>query len=76
MSSKLGNDMLKQSSNRYGDWQLNRALDVIARNRSHTDPGTGAYIERRTKEGRTPREVRRRLKHLIAARSSANFRHS
>ncbi|MGY3320797.1 IS110 family RNA-guided transposase [Arthrobacter sp. TE12232] len=52
--------------NRYGDRQLNRALDVVARTRSLTDPATRAYIERRTAEGRSPREIRRCLKRFIA----------
>ena len=47
--------------NRYGDRQLNRALDVVARTRSLTDPATRAYIQRRTAKGRTPREIRRCL---------------
>ncbi|MBB6407145.1 transposase [Arthrobacter sp. AZCC_0090] len=52
--------------NRYGDQQLNRALDVVARTRSLTDPATRAYIERRTAEGKSPREMRRCLKRFIA----------
>jgi transposase len=52
--------------NRYGDRQLHLALDVVARPRSFTDPATRAYIERRTAVGRTPREIRRRLKRFIA----------
>lgn len=46
---------------RAGDRQLNRALDVIARARILTDPTTREYVERRTTEGRTPREIRRIL---------------
>jgi transposase len=52
--------------NRYGDRQFNRALDVIARTRSLTDPATHAYIERRTAARKSPREIRRCLKHFIA----------
>ncbi|GAA5189654.1 IS110 family transposase [Arthrobacter gyeryongensis] len=52
--------------NRYGDRQLNRTLDVVARTRSLTDPATRAYIERRTAEGRSLREIRRCLKRFIA----------
>ena len=58
--------------NRYGDRQLNRALDVIARTHSLTDPATRAYIERRTVEGKSPREIRRCLKRFIARQL---FRH-
>ncbi|WP_368074338.1 hypothetical protein [Arthrobacter sp. 24S4-2] len=52
--------------NRYGDRQLNRALDVVARTRSLTDPATSAYIERRTAEGKCPREIHRQLHTLVA----------
>lgn len=52
--------------NRYGDRQLNRALDVVARTRGLADPATRAYIERRTAEGKCPREIRRCLKRFIA----------
>ncbi|XQZ30526.1 transposase (plasmid) [Arthrobacter sp. NyZ413] len=51
---------------RNGDRQLNRALDVVGRARSLTDPDTRAYIERRTAEGRSPRGIRRCLKRFIA----------
>lgn len=54
------------SLNRYGDWHLNRALDVVARPRSLTDTATRAYVRRRTAEGRSPREIRRCLKRFIA----------
>lgn len=51
---------------RAGDRQLNRALDVVARVRMRHDPTTRAYVERRTAEGRTNREIRRCLKRYIA----------
>lgn len=51
---------------RAGDRQLNRALDIVARARILTDPTTREYVERRTAEGRTPREIRRILKRYIA----------
>lgn len=51
---------------RAGDRQLNRALDIITRARILTDPATRDYVERRTAEGRTPREIRRVLKRYIA----------
>ena len=34
--------------------------------RIRTDPRTRAYVERRTAEGRTPREIRRCLKRYLA----------
>lgn len=52
--------------NRYGDRQLNRAFDVIARVRMLHDPETRAYVERRTAEGKSRREIRRCLKRFIA----------
>lgn len=52
--------------NQHGDRQLNRALDIIAKTRMRSDPATRAYVERRTQEGKTKREIRRCLKRAIA----------
>lgn len=52
--------------NRHGDRQLNRALDVIAKVRISCDPKTRAYVDRRTAEGKSRREIRRSLKRYIA----------
>jgi transposase len=52
--------------NRHGDRQLNRALHTIAISRQRHDPITRAYLERRTTNGKTPREARRCLKRYIA----------
>ncbi|PPH07168.1 IS110 family transposase [Rathayibacter sp. AY1G1] len=52
--------------NRGGDRQLNRALDVIARVRMVSEARTRAYVDRRTSEGRTVREIRRSVKRYIA----------
>lgn len=52
--------------NRSGDRQLNRALEVIARVRMSNHAETRAYVERRTAEGKSPREIRRCLKRYIA----------
>ncbi|WP_269940131.1 IS110 family transposase [Arthrobacter sp. HY1533] len=52
--------------NRHGDRQLNQALDIIARTRMASDPDTLAYLDRRTREGKTRREIRRCLKRIIA----------
>ena len=46
--------------------KLNRALDVIARVRMSYDAATKDYIERRTAEGKSRREIRRSLKRYIA----------
>jgi transposase len=52
--------------NRHGDRQLNRALHtiVITRQRGHQD--TRDYTEKRTRQGKNPREIRRCLKRYIA----------
>ncbi|WP_426624506.1 IS110 family transposase [Leifsonia sp. McL0607] len=52
--------------NRHGDRQLNRALDVIAKTRISCDATTRAYVDRRTAEGKSRREIRRSLKRYIA----------
>ena len=52
--------------NRGGDRALNRAIHAIALVRMRSCPRTRAYIERRTAEGKTPREIRRCLKRYIA----------
>jgi transposase len=57
---------IRHRLNRHGDRQLNRALDIIARARSISDARTRAYIERRTAEGKSRREIRRCLKRYIA----------
>ena len=52
--------------NRHGNRQLNRAIDVIARVRMVSEVRTRDYVQRRTTEGRTTREIRRILKRYIA----------
>lgn len=53
--------------NRHGDRQLNRVLHTIVISRTrHDHPATRAYIDRRTTEGKTPREIRRCLKRYVA----------
>jgi transposase len=54
--------------NRSGDRQLNCALHTIALTRTKHDPETRAYVERRTEEGKTPREIKRCLKRYLARR--------
>jgi transposase len=48
--------------NRGGDRRLNWALNTIVLTRMRADPVTRAYVERRTAEGKTTREIRRCLK--------------
>jgi hypothetical protein len=49
-----------------GDRALNCAIHTIALTRTRSCPGTRAYIDRRTAEGKIPREIRRCLKRYIA----------
>lgn len=52
--------------NRGGDRQANAALWRIVVTRMAHDPRTIAYVERRTKEGRTKKEIVRCLKRYVA----------
>lgn len=52
--------------NRHGDRLLNQALDVIARSRMHYEAVTKDYVEKRTTEGLSCREIRWILKRYIA----------
>jgi transposase len=52
--------------NRGGDRRLNRALHMATVTRIRMDPRTRAYVEKRTAEGRTLREIRRCLKRYLA----------
>ncbi len=54
--------------NRGGDRQGNNALYTIAMNRMLHDSETKAYVERRTREGKTRREIRRCLMRNLARR--------
>lgn len=52
--------------NRYGDRRLNCALHTIAITRQRHDQATRDYTQRRTAQGKNPREIRRCLKRYIA----------
>jgi transposase len=52
--------------NPFGDRQLNRALHTVVLCRLRYDPETKLYAESRTKEGKTPREIKRCLKRYVA----------
>jgi transposase len=52
--------------NRGGDRAANNALWTIAMVRMRSDPRTRAYVERRTKEGMSNKEIHRCLKRYIA----------
>jgi transposase len=57
---------IRHRLNRGGDRQLNRALHTIALARRTTHRPTRDYIDRRTREGKTPREINRCLKRYVA----------
>lgn len=57
---------LNRRGDRRGDRQLNQALHIIAVVRLRDDPLTQAYAQRRTAEGKNPREIKRCLKRIIA----------
>jgi transposase len=52
--------------NRGGDRQANNALWVIALTRLRDDPRTRAYAERRTKQGKTSKDILRCVKRYLA----------
>ena len=52
--------------NRGGDRRLNKALHFIAITRMSRDAATKAYLEKRTAEGRSRREIRRCVKRYLA----------
>jgi transposase len=58
--------VVRHRLDRGGDRQANSALWRIVMVRLTCDPDTKAYVERRTKEGRSKREVIRALKRYVA----------
>jgi len=52
--------------NRGGDRQANRALHTIARQRMKRDERTRLYVDKRTRDGKTRREIERILARYIA----------
>ncbi|CAO5189674.1 transposase [Frankia sp. AiPs1] len=57
---------IRHRLNRGGDRALNSAIHTVALVRMRSCPTTRAYVTRRTAEGKTSREIHRRLKHYIA----------
>ncbi len=51
---------------RGGDRQLNQALHTIVMIRQLPNAPTKTYTARRTREGKSPREIRRCLKRMVA----------
>jgi transposase len=58
--------IVRHRLNRGGDRALNRAIHTIALTRIRSCPRTRAYVDRRTAQGKTSREIRRCLKRYIA----------
>jgi hypothetical protein len=58
--------MQRHRLNHEGDRQGNSALWRIVICRIYSDPGTQAYVERRTKEGLSKPEISRCLKRSVA----------
>lgn len=58
--------IVRHRLDRGGDRKLNRALHTIILTRRRIDPGTIAYIERRTREGKSDRDAVRCLKRYLA----------
>jgi transposase len=52
--------------NRGGDRQANAALHTVALARMRSDPRTRSYVERRTRQGMTRREIMRCIKRYLA----------
>lgn len=52
--------------NRFGDRALNSAMHTVALARMLHDDATKAYVQKRTAEGQSTREIRRSLKRYIA----------
>ena len=59
-------NVVRHRLNHFGDRMLNQALDVVARARMNFEPRTKTYVEKRTADGKTRREVRRLIKCYIA----------
>lgn len=61
-----GTEQTRHRLSRYGDRQLNSALHIAVLARQRHDAQTIAYTQRRTTDGKTPREIRRCLKRYLA----------
>lgn len=66
LPANSGQVITRYRVNRRGDRQLNRALHTVTLSRIRYDQRTRDYVERRTTEGKTPREIKRCLKRYIA----------
>ena len=66
IEANSGQVFARHRLNRYGDRRLNCAIHTIAITRQRHDQDTRDYTERRTAQGKNPREIRRCLKRYIA----------
>ena len=57
-----------------GDWQANHALWRIVITRMSSHPPTRAYVERRTAEGLSKKEIMRCLKRYVAREVYSHLR--
>ena len=58
--------VVRHRLNRFGDRQLNWAINTIVVQRLQRDSATRAYADRRRAEGKSPAEIRRCLKRYVA----------
>ncbi|WP_139984539.1 transposase [Nocardioides litoris] len=66
VQANSGQVQTRHRLNRYGDRRLNCALHTIVITRQRHHQPTRDYTERRTSQGKNPREIRRCLKRYIA----------
>lgn len=59
-------NVVRYRLNRFGDRALNEAIHTITRARMRYDDTTKTYVEKRTAEGKSVREIRRSLKRYVA----------
>lgn len=59
-------NVVRHRLNRFGDRALNNAIHTVAMTRMQRDDVTKAYVEKRTAEGQSIREIKRSLKRYIA----------
>lgn len=58
-------NVVRHRLSRYGDRELNQAINIIAMKRMQVDEDTRDYVAKRTEQGLSRREIRRSLKRYI-----------
>jgi transposase len=66
IEANSGQTQSRHRLNPYGDRRLNCALHTVVITRQRRDPATRTYTDRRTTDGKNPREIRRCLKRYVA----------